>query len=139
LEHVQFGRSQLREVQRLEATLCHGVRADDHGGERLVSHRCPHRDREVIATMELDNRIPPGPLASKWEYAKSHYKLVNPANKRKYDIIVVGAGLAGASPAGPPPPPGDKVKCFLFSHPPPRPHPTPPPARPNPAQEYNKT
>ena len=45
------------------------------------------------------SKIPPGPLAEKWEYAKSHYKLVNPANKRKYDIIVVGAGLAGASAA----------------------------------------
>ena len=46
--------------------------------------------------MELDSKIPPGPLARSGTYAKSHYKLVNPANKRKYDIIVVGAGLAGA-------------------------------------------
>ena len=50
-------------------------------------------------TIKLDSKIPPGPLAQKWEYAKSHYKLVNPANKRKYDIIVVGSGLAGASAA----------------------------------------
>ena len=48
---------------------------------------------------ELDAKIPPGPIGQKWDYAKSHYKLVNPANKRKYDIIVVGAGLAGASAA----------------------------------------
>ena len=34
-------------------------------------------------TIKLDSKIPPGPLAQKWEYAKSHYKLVNPANKRK--------------------------------------------------------
>ena len=49
--------------------------------------------------MELDSKIPPGPLAQKWAYAKSHYKLVNPANKRKYDVIVVGAGLAGGAAA----------------------------------------
>jgi succinate dehydrogenase / fumarate reductase flavoprotein subunit len=50
--------------------------------------------------MQLDSKIPPGPLAEKWTYAKSHYKLVNPANRRKYDIIVVGAGLAVDSAAG---------------------------------------
>src|ERR1022692_1804856 len=38
--------------------------------------------------MALDSRIPPGPIEKKWEYAKAHYKLVNPANKRKYDVIV---------------------------------------------------
>ncbi|MEA2345326.1 MAG: succinate dehydrogenase / fumarate reductase, flavoprotein subunit, partial [Thermoanaerobaculia bacterium] len=41
--------------------------------------------------MTLDSKIPPGPIDKKWEYAKAHYKLVNPANKRKYDVIVVGA------------------------------------------------
>ena len=50
-------------------------------------------------SQELESRIPPGPIGAKWAYAKSHYKLVNPANKRKYDIIVVGAGLAGAAAA----------------------------------------
>src|SRR5437762_2106049 len=49
--------------------------------------------------MTLDSKIPPGPIEKKWEYAKAHYKLVNPANKRKYDVIVVGAGLAGAAAA----------------------------------------
>lgn len=48
---------------------------------------------------KLDAKIPQGPLAEKWSYYKSHQKLVNPANKRRLDIIVVGTGLAGASAA----------------------------------------
>jgi succinate dehydrogenase / fumarate reductase flavoprotein subunit len=49
--------------------------------------------------MNLDSKIPAGPLAEKWTNYKSSQKLVNPANKRKLDIIVVGTGLAGASAA----------------------------------------
>ncbi|MGL5015790.1 MAG: fumarate reductase/succinate dehydrogenase flavoprotein subunit [Bacteroidales bacterium] len=48
---------------------------------------------------KIDAKIPQGPLADKWSYYKSHQKLVNPANKRRLDIIVVGTGLAGASAA----------------------------------------
>ena len=47
----------------------------------------------------IDSKIPQGPLAQKWTNYKAHQKLVNPANKRKVDIIVVGTGLAGASAA----------------------------------------
>ena len=47
----------------------------------------------------IDSKIPEGPLAEKWTNYKAHQKLVNPANKRKLDIIVVGTGLAGASAA----------------------------------------
>jgi succinate dehydrogenase / fumarate reductase flavoprotein subunit len=49
--------------------------------------------------MTLDAKIPDGPLAEKWDRHKAHIKLVNPANKRKYTILVVGTGLAGASAA----------------------------------------
>lgn len=49
--------------------------------------------------MKLDSKIPGGPLADKWDNHKFNLKLVNPANKRKYNIIVVGTGLAGASAA----------------------------------------
>ena len=49
--------------------------------------------------MKLDSKIPSGPLAEKWTNYKVAQKLVNPANKRKLDIIVVGTGLAGASAA----------------------------------------
>ena len=48
---------------------------------------------------KLDSRIPSGPLADKWRKHKADIKLVNPANKRKYEVIVVGAGLAGSSAA----------------------------------------
>jgi succinate dehydrogenase / fumarate reductase flavoprotein subunit len=72
--------------------------------------------------MELDSKIPPGPLAQKWEHAKSHYKLVNPANKRKYDVIVVGAGLAGASSAATLGELGYNVKCFVYHDSPRRAH-----------------
>jgi succinate dehydrogenase / fumarate reductase flavoprotein subunit len=72
--------------------------------------------------MQLESKTPPGPLANKWEYAKSHYKLVNPANKRKYDIIVVGAGLAGASAAATLGELGYNVKCFVYHDSPRRAH-----------------
>ena len=49
--------------------------------------------------MELNSKIPAGPLAEKWTKYKAEQKLVNPANKRKLDIIVIGTGLAGASSA----------------------------------------
>ena len=46
---------------------------------------------------QLSSNIPSGPLADKWRKYKTEIKLVNPANKRKYKVIVVGAGLAGSS------------------------------------------
>src|SRR5450631_3137060 len=49
--------------------------------------------------MKLESKIPEGPLADKWTKHKFNLKLVNPANKRKYEVIVVGTGLAGASAA----------------------------------------
>ena len=49
--------------------------------------------------MKLDARVPSGPIAGKWDRHKFEMKLVNPANKRKYTLIVVGSGLAGASAA----------------------------------------
>lgn len=48
---------------------------------------------------QIDSKIPEGQLAEKWSNYKAHQKLVNPANKRRLDIIVVGTGLAGASAA----------------------------------------
>jgi succinate dehydrogenase / fumarate reductase, flavoprotein subunit len=72
--------------------------------------------------MELDSKIPPGPMAQKWAYAKSHYRLVNPANKRKLDIIVVGAGLAGGAAAATMAELGYHVKCFVYHDSPRRAH-----------------
>src|SRR4029450_8066260 len=53
----------------------------------------------VIASPRLDAKIPTGPLEEKWDRHRFHSKLVNPANRRKYTIIIVGTGLAGASAA----------------------------------------
>lgn len=64
--------------------------------------------------MKLDSKIPDGPLAEKWTKHKFNLKLVNPANKRKYDIIVVGTGLAGASAAASLGELGYNVKAFCF-------------------------
>jgi succinate dehydrogenase / fumarate reductase flavoprotein subunit len=71
---------------------------------------------------QLDSKIPPGPLADKWRRHKADIKLVNPANKRKYEVIVVGAGLAGASAAAALAELGYKVKCFVFHDSPRRAH-----------------
>ncbi|MFM1744111.1 MAG: hypothetical protein RLZZ630_48 [Bacteroidota bacterium] len=72
--------------------------------------------------MKLDSKIPAGPLAEKWDRHKFNCKLVNPANKRKYDIIVVGTGLAGASAAASLAELGYNVKTFCFQDSPRRAH-----------------
>src|SRR5260221_10462933 len=72
--------------------------------------------------MKLESKIPEGPLAEKWTKHKFNLKLVNPANKRKYEIIVVGTGLAGASAAATLAELGYKVKAFTFHDSPRRAH-----------------
>jgi succinate dehydrogenase / fumarate reductase, flavoprotein subunit len=72
--------------------------------------------------MQLDSKIPSGPLDKKWEKHKFEMKLVNPANKRKFNIIVVGSGLAGASAAATLSELGYNVSCFCFQDSPRRAH-----------------
>src|SRR6478736_2302371 len=72
--------------------------------------------------MKLDSKIPEGPLAEKWTKHKFNLKLVNPANKRKYEVIVVGTGLAGASAAASLGELGYNVKAFCFQDSPRRAH-----------------
>ena len=72
--------------------------------------------------MNLESKIPEGPLADKWTNHKFNIKLVNPANKRKYDVIVVGTGLAGASAAASLAELGYNVKSFCFQDSPRRAH-----------------
>ncbi|HQQ82359.1 MAG TPA: fumarate reductase/succinate dehydrogenase flavoprotein subunit [Cyclobacteriaceae bacterium] len=72
--------------------------------------------------MNLESKVPAGPLAEKWSKHKFNLKLVNPANKRKYDIIVVGTGLAGASAAASLGELGYNVKAFCFQDSPRRAH-----------------
>ncbi|PYM15239.1 MAG: fumarate reductase/succinate dehydrogenase flavoprotein subunit [Verrucomicrobia bacterium] len=72
--------------------------------------------------MTLDAHIPSGPLTQKWDKHRFEMKLVNPANKRKFDLIVVGSGLAGASAGATLAELGYNVKCFCFQDSPRRAH-----------------
>jgi succinate dehydrogenase / fumarate reductase flavoprotein subunit len=73
-------------------------------------------------TVELNARIPSGALADKWDKHKFDVKLVNPANKRKYTVIVVGSGLAGASAAATFSELGYNVRCYCYQDSPRRAH-----------------
>jgi succinate dehydrogenase / fumarate reductase, flavoprotein subunit len=72
--------------------------------------------------MELKARIPDGPIEQKWDKHRFEMKLVNPANKRKYTVIVVGTGLAGGAAAATLSELGYNVKCFCFQDSPRRAH-----------------
>ena len=72
--------------------------------------------------MKLDAKVPAGPLESKWENHKFNMKLVAPHNRRKFDVIVVGSGLAGASAAATLGELGYNVHCFCFQDSPRRAH-----------------
>ena len=72
--------------------------------------------------MQLDSKIPEGPLAEKWDKCRFSNKLVNPANKRKYEVIIVGTGLAGASAAATLGELGYNVKSFCIQDSPRRAH-----------------
>jgi succinate dehydrogenase / fumarate reductase flavoprotein subunit len=73
-------------------------------------------------SLTLDSKIPSGPLAGKWEKHKFESKLINPANRRKFEVIVVGTGLAGAAAAATLGELGYKVKSFCFQDSPRRAH-----------------
>src|SRR5512143_3800759 len=72
--------------------------------------------------MELKSKVPSGPLEKKWDTHRFEMKLVNPSNKRKYQVIVVGSGLAGASAAATLSELGYQVSCFCFQDSPRRAH-----------------
>src|SRR5881392_3211102 len=72
--------------------------------------------------MQLDSKLPSGPIETAWDRRKFEMKLVNPANKRKYSVIVVGSGLAGGAAAATLAELGYQVKCFCFQDSPRRAH-----------------
>src|SRR2546422_588733 len=95
--------------------------ASRRGGDgRGADHRRLHRHpgggarRGPALTVELRSKVPSGPLAEQWERHRAEIKLVNPANKLKHRIIVVGSGLAGASAAASLAELGYNVSCFCF-------------------------
>ena len=73
-------------------------------------------------SLDLRSRIPEGPIEKKWDRHRFALRLVNPANKRKYEVIVVGTGLAGAAAAASLAELGYRVKCFCFQDSPRRAH-----------------
>ena len=72
--------------------------------------------------MQLDAQIPEGPIEKKWDEHRFHMKLVNPANKRKFHVIVVGTGLAGGAAAASMAELGYNVSAFCFQDSPRRAH-----------------
>src|SRR5919109_1958761 len=72
--------------------------------------------------MELNAKVPSGPIEQKWDKHRFELKLVSPANKRRYTVIVVGSGLAGASAAASLAELGYHVTCFCFQDSPRRAH-----------------
>src|SRR5205814_996369 len=89
------------------------------------SGRCPARVHPTGAKAmigKLESRIPPGPLENKWRNHKNNSRLVSPNNRRKFEIIVVGSGLAGGSAAATLGELGYRVKCFCYQDSPRRAH-----------------
>jgi succinate dehydrogenase / fumarate reductase flavoprotein subunit len=78
--------------------------------------------KEASAPMNLDPKTPAGPLADKWNNHKAKLRLVNPANRRKYHVIVVGSGLAGSAAAASFAEMGYEVSCFCYQDSPRRAH-----------------
>ena len=83
-----------------------------------MSKLAPATDFKVV----LDAKIPDGPIEQQWDTAKFKAKLVNPANKRRYTVLVVGSGLAGAAAAASLAELGYNVKCFCYQDSPRRAH-----------------
>ena len=96
-----------------------GHNGNGHNG--YVEQR-PQRVHPKVVTGDLDAKIPDGPVAEKWEKHKFDMKLVNPANKRKFNLIVVGTGLAGASAAATLAELGYNVQAFTYHDSPRRAH-----------------
>src|SRR4051812_41857402 len=93
---------------------------DTKASDEARFFQAPAGERPAGTT--LDSGVPGGPLAEKWDRHRFEMKLVNPANKRKYRILVVGTGLAGASAAASLAELGYQVDSFCFQDSPRRAH-----------------
>src|SRR2546423_3294913 len=121
-------RLELRQEYRRQSTFARSTAPKDLLGDRAAGVGCLHRGsgrclRGIRSmTIHLDARIPSGPLGQKWDKHRFEMKLVNPANKRRNTIIVVGSGLAGGAAAATLGEQGYNVKCFCFQDSPRRAH-----------------
>src|SRR5213593_1222070 len=98
---------------------------DDSVGDRAMTTETAPDVKTVPVTdfkVALDAKIPEGPIEQQWDTAKFKAKLVNPANKRRYTVLVVGSGLAGAAAAASFGELGYKVECFSYHDSPRRAH-----------------
>src|SRR5664280_1904977 len=110
------------EVPQGAEGLRHRLHRPRHGRLRPRAARGPRGHAEVGTDMELKSNIPDGPLEKKWDKYRFDMKLVNPANKRKYSVIVVGSGLAGGAGAASLAELGYNVSCFCYQDSPRRAH-----------------
>tara|TARA_B100001115_G_scaffold167565_1_gene146671 strand:- start:1689 stop:3899 length:2211 start_codon:yes stop_codon:yes gene_type:complete len=117
-ESKKSGTKKPKIVSKKEAFSEKNFNLDESAGAIRPSKKVEKKE----ITKNLDSKIPPGLMKDKWDNHRFNLKLVNPANKRKYNIIVVGSGLAGASAAATMAELGYNVKCFCYQDSPRRAH-----------------
>src|SRR6201999_284347 len=111
LEHVSDARLSSSALHAAAKEICRAAGSGHSWRIHFYSDCGADRSSQV---MELNSRIPSGPIEHKWDKARFDMKLVNPANKRRHSIIVVGSGLAGGAAAATLGELGYHVKCFCF-------------------------
>src|SRR6185503_19528139 len=110
-------------LQPMASGVRHRLRAGDHHPQRAVPDHGAHGGGRLMAlATALDARIPDGPIEEKWDNHRFSVKLVAPHNRRRFDIIVVGTGLAGGAAAATLGELGYNVKVFTYHDSPRRAH-----------------
>src|SRR5262249_24326904 len=120
-----------RDLERLPDPGRLASRVHRHGEDGGLDHRGADRDRQRVLSrgrpdripeMKLESKVPDGPIEKKWDKALSKNNRATAANKRKFTVIMVGSGLAGAGGAAAMAELGYRVKCFCYQDSPRRAH-----------------